>query len=94
MDLRIVDISVEIRPSNRHGALKAYADVQLRTKEGFLQEKGYAVIQKEGSSPFVGPPSRPGNVQGKYFPIVELEGDIRKAVFEAILAAYGKFDKW
>ncbi len=88
MEIAIVDISVEIRPSNRHGALKAYADVQFRTTDGFLVEKGYAVVQKDGCPPFVGAPSRPGNIEGKYFPVVELEGDIRKVVFDRILAAY------
>jgi hypothetical protein len=54
---------------------------------------GYAVIQKDGGSPFIGSPSRPGNMPGKFFPIVEAEGDIRKEIFDAILAAYRKVTK-
>jgi len=91
MNLAIIAISVEIRPSNKPGPVKAYADVAIRTNEGMLQEKGYAVIQKEGGSPFVGPPSRQGSTPGKYFPIVELEGDIRMAIYDAILRRYRQY---
>jgi hypothetical protein len=88
MNLQITKISVEIRPNNRIGPVKAYADVTIETSEGILRQKGYAVIQKDGGSPFVGPPSKPGSTPGKYFPIIEVEGDIRSAIFGAILASY------
>ena len=90
MILQITSISVEIRLSNRPGPVKAYADVQFQTSEGALYEKGYAVIQKDGDSPFIGFPSRPSNTPGKFFPIVDAEGDIRKEIFDAILAAFRK----
>jgi DNA-binding cell septation regulator SpoVG len=93
MNLQITNISVEIRASIKPGPLKAYADVQIQTTGGLLHEKGYAVIQKEGGAPFIGFPSRPGNTPGKFFPIIDAEGDIRKELFEAILAAYRKTTK-
>jgi DNA-binding cell septation regulator SpoVG len=90
MNLHITSISVEIRISSRPGPVKAYADIQIQTADGILHEKGYAVIQKDGASPFIGFPSRPGNTPGKFFPIIDAEGDIRKEIFDAILAAYRK----
>jgi hypothetical protein len=80
----------EIRLRNRPGAVKAYADIQIQTDGGILQEKGYAVIQKDGAAPFIGFPSRPGSIPGKFFPIVDAEGEIRTMIFNAILAAYKK----
>ena len=88
MNIQITKITAEIRSSNRPGPLKAYADVHICTSDGVLVEKGYAVIQKDGGAPFIGFPSRPGNISGKFFPIIEAEGDIRKAVIDAILSAY------
>jgi len=90
INIQITGISVEIRLSTRAGPVKAYADVRLETPEGALNEKGYAVIQKAGGSPFIGFPSRPGNTPGKFFPIIDAEGDIRKEIFDAILAAFRK----
>jgi DNA-binding cell septation regulator SpoVG len=91
MNLPITGITVEIRPSNKPGPVKAYADVTLHTSEGMLHEKGYAVIQKDGGLPFVGPPSRRGSTPGKWFPIVEAEGDIRMAIYDAILRRYRQY---
>jgi len=93
MNLQIKGISAEIRLSSKPGSVKAYADLQIETTEGMLHEKGYAVIQKEGGSPFIGFPSRPGNTPGKFFPIIEAEGDIRKAIFDVILTAFQKIEK-
>jgi DNA-binding cell septation regulator SpoVG len=90
MKLQIKDISAEIRLSNKPGAVKAYADIRIQTDGGRLQEKGYAVIQKDGGAPFIGFPSRPGNTPGKFFPIVDAEGDIRSAIIDAIMATYRK----
>jgi len=90
MNLQVTDISVEIRLSNKPGPVNAYADVRLTTSEGALFLKGYAVIRKNGSPPFVGFPSRPGNTPGKFFAVVDAEGDIRKAIVDAILVAFPK----
>ena len=93
MKLQITSVSAEIRLSNRPGPVKAYADIQILTDNGMLQEKGYAVIQKDGRDPFVGFPSRPGHVQGKFFPVVEAEGDIKATIFAAILTAFSEAQK-
>ena len=91
--MTITSISAEIRFSNRPGPLKAYADIQILTDNGVLQEKGYAVIHKEGGTPFVAFPSRPGTVPGKFFPVVEAEGDIKTKIFDAILTAFREAQK-
>jgi DNA-binding cell septation regulator SpoVG len=88
LQITITSISAEIRLATKPGPLKAYADVRIETAEGVLCEQGYAVIQKDGNSPFVGFPCRQGNTPGKYFAIIEAEGDIRKEIVNAILAAY------
>jgi DNA-binding cell septation regulator SpoVG len=93
VNLQIINILAQIRPSNKPGPVKAYADVQIQTAEGTLSEKGYAIVQKDGSPLFIGFPSRPGNTPGKFFSIVEAEGDIRKAIFDAISTAYEKISK-
>jgi hypothetical protein len=48
------------------------------------------VIRKNGGPPFVGFPSRPGSTPGKFFAVVDAEGDIRKAIVDAILLAFPK----
>jgi len=93
MKMQITSISAEIRFSNRPGPVKAYADIQILTENGILQEKGYAVIQREGRPPFVGFPSRPGTIPGKFFPVVEAEGDIKTKIFDAILTAFHEAQK-
>jgi hypothetical protein len=49
---------------------------------------GFSVIQKDSKPPFIGFPSKPGNNPGKYFPVVEAEGSLRKSICEAVLSAY------
>jgi hypothetical protein len=93
MKLQITSISAEIRFSNRPGPVKAYADIQILTDNGIFQENGYAVIHKEGGAPFVGFPSRPGNIPGKFFPVVEAEGEIKSKIFDAILTAFREAQK-
>jgi DNA-binding cell septation regulator SpoVG len=93
MNIQITGISVEIRLSNRPGPVKAYADVTIRTADGMLKENGFAVIQKDGGPPFIGFPSRPGNNPGKFFQTTDAEGDIRKAIFDAVTAAYAEAPK-
>jgi DNA-binding cell septation regulator SpoVG len=90
--MQIENIEVEIRFSTKPGPVKAYADVEMRTTNGSLKEHGYAIIQKDQKPPFVGFPSRPGNISGKFFPIIEAEGDIRQAILDQILRAYKSAD--
>ena len=82
---------VEIRPATRPGAIKAFADVECEVQEGMLRLLGFSIVQTEGKPPFVGFPSKPGNNAGKYFPVVEAEGSLRKSICEAVLSAY---DGW
>jgi hypothetical protein len=86
-----VEISVEIRLfSKPNSPVKAYADVSLRLAEGMVFLIGFAVVQKDGKPPFVGFPSKPGTIQGKFFPVVDLQGEVRELVCKEILDAYGK----
>lgn len=55
---------------------------------GQITVYGFSIIQKDGKPPFVGFPSKPGNVQGKYFPVFEADGPIRETICQAILDTY------
>lgn len=83
--------NVEIRPATRPGAIKAFADVECIVQDGMLKLLGFSIVQKDGKPPFVGFPSKPGSNPGKYFPVVEAEGSLRKSLAEAVLSAY---DEW
>ena len=83
-------LKVEIRPAPRPGPVKAYADVLIPVHAGELLIHGFSVIQKDGKPIFVGFPSKQGSIQGKYFPIIEAEGEIKEAICKAILEAYQK----
>ncbi len=84
-------ISVQIRPTPKAGKVKAYADVTLRIPDGDIRIYGCAIVQSDGKPPFVGFPSRPGNIPGKYFPVIELDGDVSGSVARAVLEAYEGF---
>jgi len=79
---------VDIRTNSKPSAVKAYADVQILFEGGTLSVFGLSVIEKDGKAPWVAFPSRPGNVPGKYFPVVEAEGDVRKKICDLVLAKY------
>jgi DNA-binding cell septation regulator SpoVG len=83
-------LKVEIRSATKSGPVKAYADVRIEVPNGELTICGFSIIQKDGKPCFVGFPSKPGNIQGKYFPIFEAEGQIREAICKAVLEAYGQ----
>lgn len=82
------NLKVEIRPSNRPGALRAHADVRIKFPNGTLTLLGFSVIQKDGRPLWVGFPSRQGYQPKMYFPVVEAEGQIRDGICKAILDAY------
>ena len=91
--MRKDEIKVEIRPFSKPGSpVRAYADVHLGIPEGSIALYGFAIIAKDGRPPFVRFPSKPGTVQGKFFPIVDLQGEIRALICEAILDAYIKHE--
>jgi hypothetical protein len=81
-------LKVDIRPSTRPGPVRAYADVRMDVPGGEITVYGFSVVQKDGKPPFIGFPSKPGSVQGRYFPVFEAEGEVREAICEAILAAH------
>lgn len=84
-------LKVGIRPSARPGAVKAFADVEWLLAGGTLRLLGFSIVQADGKPPFVGFPSKPGNNPGKFFPMVEAEGSLRKTLCEAVLSA---FEEW
>lgn len=71
------------------GSLKARADVRIEFPEGSsIVLYGVSVIEKDGKPPWVALPSKKGNVPGKYFPVVDAQGEIRKQITEVVLEAY------
>jgi hypothetical protein len=81
-------ISVELKLTDGSGAVKARADVRIELDEGRLIIFGFSIIQKDGKSPWVGFPSKPGKTPGRYFPTFDAEGEIHGAIARAILEAY------
>lgn len=91
--MNLVKLNVEVRPATRPGAIKAFADVDFCFPDGGkLRAHGFSVVQKDGKPPFVGFPCKAGNNPGKYFPVVEAEGSLRKALCQAVLDAYADWE--
>ena len=84
------DISVEIHLTPNSGAVKARADVRIDFSGSALAIYGSAVIEKDGKPPWVGLPQKQGKIPGKYFPVVEADGEVREQLSKAILDAYRK----
>jgi hypothetical protein len=89
--MNLQSLKVEIRPATRPGAVKAFADVDWLLPEGTLMLRGFSIVQTDGKPAFVGFPSKPGSSPGKFFPVVEAEGSLRKTLCEAVLNA---FEEW
>ena len=85
------EIEVEIRPAVKPGKIKAFADVRLLLPDGEVFLHGFAVIQQDGKSPWVGFPQYPG--RNKFFPVVEAKGRIHNAIVKAVLDAYREKDE-
>ncbi len=83
-----VKIVVRIRPSERPGAVKAYADIRLLLPDGELEMIGFAIVEQPGKKPFVGFPQNRG--RNKYFPVVEAKGKFREELVKAILHAHSE----
>jgi DNA-binding cell septation regulator SpoVG len=79
---------LEIHFMSGSGHLKARADVRIDFPEGWLALLGVSVIEKDGQPPWVALPSKKGNTPGKYFPVVDAQGEIRKQIVEVVLDAY------
>lgn len=83
------DITVpKITPSANGCAVKAYADVRLDSEAGSVVLHGCSVIDSDGKPPWVGFPQKPGKNANKYFPVIEIEGDLKGLIVKAILDAY------
>lgn len=83
---REIKFEVQIRPSERPGAVKAYADMSILLPDGELEIIGFAVIQQTGQKAFVGFPQIRG--RNKFFPVVEAKGETREKIVQAVLDAY------
>jgi DNA-binding cell septation regulator SpoVG len=84
------DIAVIIERTNRPGSLKAFAIVKVAFPNGEIKMHGFSVIEQPGKPAWVGFPSKKGNVQGKYFPVTEADGELRIEISAAVLDAYKK----
>ena len=81
-----IQFEVQIRHSDRPGAVKAYADMRILLPDGELEIIGFAVIQQTGQKAFVGFPQIRG--RNKFFPVVEAKGETREKIVQAIMDAY------
>ena len=82
-----VDV-LDVQRFSDKGNLKAFADIRLGRS---VKVYGFRVVQQPGQKAWVSPPQRTwqGNDgKAKYAPIVELLGDFKEEVEQAILAAY------
>ena len=80
---------LEIHFMSGPGPLKARADIRIDFSDGSsIVIFGVSVIEKDGKPPWVALPSKKGNIPGKYFPVVDAQGEIRKQITEVVLEAY------
>src|SRR5512143_4004158 len=80
-------ITVDLRPAQASGKVKAFADVTIRLgPDGAITISGFSILSANGQVPRVVPPARKGNL--RYFDIVRLVGNIRRLVETAILNEY------
>jgi hypothetical protein len=86
------EISVDLGMVNARPPLRALADVTLRWPEGELTIRRCAVFKKSGEPPWVSLPSLPIEKNGKktYLSLVELPRELKRRVFEAVMAEYDK----
>jgi DNA-binding cell septation regulator SpoVG len=82
------DIVVNIVRATKPGALKAFADVKLFFPNGQLVVHGFSVIEQSGKSAWVGFPQKSGKTPGKYFPVIEADGELHGEIAAAVLDAY------
>jgi hypothetical protein len=83
-----ISLEIQIRWATKPGNVKAYADVKFDLLEGSLQLHGFSIIEQPGKDPWVGFPAKPGNIPGKFFPVVEADGGLKEEIFRAVLRAY------
>jgi hypothetical protein len=81
-------ILVEIRWPTRPGNVKAYADLKFALPGGELKILGFSIIEQSGKNPWVGFPAKAGNIPGKFFPVIEADGNLKEEICKAVLDAY------
>jgi hypothetical protein len=54
---------------------------------------GFSVVQQDGKAPWVSFPQKPGTKHGKWFPVFEAEGELRRLIIAAVLDAYTAMPK-
>ena len=88
-------VLIELRRLENCGNLKAFADLIFPTSLGDVTIKGFRVVQKEGSDPWVGFPQTSFQKNGstKYVPLLELNRRVRNQVQEIILKEFKKQSK-
>jgi hypothetical protein len=70
------------------GNLKAFCDVQVGSS---LTIYGFRIVQQAGQKPWISPPQRSwtgDDGKPRYSPILELKGELKREVEQAILAAW------
>lgn len=86
--MNVKEFRVDIRMNSKPSAVKAHADVQILCEGGTLNIFGLSIIEKDGKAPWVAFPSRPGTVPGKYFPVVEADGEVKREISDRVLEKY------
>lgn len=76
-----IKFDVRIRPSDRPGPVKAYADLTFLFEDGELEIMGFPIIQQPGQKHFVGFPQIKG--RNKYFPVVEAKRETRERIVKS-----------
>jgi hypothetical protein len=82
------DIVVKIVRAANPGVLKAIADLILIFPNGQLIVKGFFVFEQPGKPAWVGFPQKSGKTPGKYFPVIEADGELHGEIAAAVLDAY------
>lgn len=67
----------------------ARADVEIGLDSGVVKIFGLSIIDVRDKPPWVGFPSKKGTTAGKYFPVVEVGGDLKTLIVKRVFDAYG-----
>ena len=81
---------INIRKANGSGSVRAYSDVRLESELGTQTIFGFSIVQQDGKAPWVAFPQRPGKTPGKWFPVYEADGKLRKLIIAALLDAFSQ----
>jgi DNA-binding cell septation regulator SpoVG len=65
----------------------------METEVGEIKIHGFTVIQEGRKEPWVGFPRKAGKKDGKWFPVFEADGELRRLIVAAVLDAYNAMGK-